>query len=126
MQQAACRSTLRVLDLSNNRIGSDERVADEISRAVGNTEILTVLILDDNALSIDGLLKITRSLGQSGSAEYMMIFSVMRNDVMISEEAKDEIRAVMADQQLTDCKCNVFLTTFTYSCCSCSRLLVID
>ena len=103
IQQAACRSTLRVLGLSNNRIGSDERVADEISRAVGNTELLTVLILDNNALSVDGLLKITRSLGQSPSAEYMMIFSVMRNDVMISEEAKDEMRAVMADQQLTDC-----------------------
>ena len=103
IQQAACRSTLRVLDLSNNGIGSDERVADEISRAVGNTELLTVLILDDNALSVDGLLKITRSLGQSESAEYMMIFSVMRNDVMISEEAKDEMTAVMADQQLTDC-----------------------
>ena len=101
--QAACRSTLRVLDLSNNKIGSDERVADEISRAVGNTELLTVLILDDNALSVDGLLKITRSLGQSDSAEYMMIFSVMRNNVMINEEAKDEMRAVMADQQLTDC-----------------------
>ena len=103
IQQAACRPTLRVLDLSNNGIGSDERVADEISRAVDNTELLTVLILDDNALSVDGLLKITRSLGQSESAEYMMIFSVMRNDVMISEEAKDEMRAVMADQQLTDC-----------------------
>ena len=89
--------------MSNNRIGSDERVTDEISRAVSNTELLTVLILDDNALSVDGLLKITRSLGQSESAEYMMIFSMMRNDVMISEEAKDEMRAVMADQQLTDC-----------------------
>ena len=64
IQQAACRSTLRVLGLSNNRIGSDKRVADEISRAVGNTELLTVVILDDNALSVDGLLKITRSLGQ--------------------------------------------------------------
>ena len=103
IQQAACRSTLRVLDMSNNGIGSDEGVADEISRAVGNTELLTVLILDDNALSVDGLLKITRSLGQSESAECMMIFSVMRNDVMISEEAKDEMRAVIADQQLTDC-----------------------
>ena len=103
IQQADCRSTLRVLGLSDNRIGSDERVADEISRAVGNTKLLTVLILDDNALSVDGLLKITRSLGQSESAEYMMIFSVMRNDVMISEEAKDEMKAVMVDQQLTDC-----------------------
>ena len=103
IQQAACRSTLRVLDMSNNGIGSDEGVANEISRAVGNTELLTVLILDDNALSVDGLLKITRSLGQSESAECMMIFSVMRNDVMISEEAKDKMRRVMADQQLTDC-----------------------
>ena len=103
IQQAACRSTLRVLDLSNNRIGNDERVTDEISRAVSNTELLTVLILDDNALSVDGLVKITRSLSQSESAEYMMIFSVMRNDVMISEEAKDEMRAVTADQQLTEC-----------------------
>ena len=103
IQQAACRSTLRVLDLSNNGIGSDKRVADELSRAVGNTELLTVLILDDNALSVDGLLKITRSLGQSESTEYMVIFSVMRNDVMISEEVRDEMRAVMADQQLTDC-----------------------
>ena len=100
LQQAKCRSTLRVLDLSNNRIGSDEAVGDEISRAVGNTEILTVLILDDNAISVDGIWKITRSLSQS--AEYMMIFSVMRNDVMISEEIKDEMRAVMADQQ-PDC-----------------------
>ena len=89
--------------MSNNRIGSDERVTDEISRAVGNTELLTVLILDDNALSVDGLLKITRLLSQSESAEYMMIFSMMRNDVMISEEARDGMRAVMADQQLTDC-----------------------
>ena len=89
--------------MSNNRIGSDERVANEISRAVGNTELLTVLILDDNALSVDGLLKITRSLGQSESAEYMMLFSMMHNDVTISEEAKDEMRAVMANQQLTDC-----------------------
>ena len=32
-----------------------------------------------------------------------MIFSMMHNDVTISEEAKDEMRAVMADQQLTDC-----------------------
>ena len=103
IQQAACRSTLRVLDLSNNGIGSDERVADEISRAVDNTELLTVLILDNNALSVDGLLKITRSLGQSESAKYMMIFSVMHNDVMINEEAKDEMRAVMVDQQLNDC-----------------------
>ena len=103
IQQAACRSTLRVLDLSNNVIGSDKRVTDEISRAVDNTKLLTVLILDDNALSVDGLLKITRSLGQSESAEYMMIFSVMHNDVMISEEAKDEMRAVMANQQLNDC-----------------------
>ena len=101
LQQAKCRSTLRVLDLSNNRIaGSDETVGDEISRAVGNTEILTVLILDDNAISVDGVWKITRSLSQS--AEYMMIFSVMRNDVMISEETKDEMRAVMAGQQ-PDC-----------------------
>jgi len=103
IQQADCRSTLRVLGLSNNRIGSDETVADEISRAVANTELLTVLILDDNALSVDGLLKITRSLSQSESAEYMMIFSVMCNGVVISEEAKVEIRAVMADQQLADC-----------------------
>ena len=99
LQQANCRSTLRVLDLSNNRIGSDETVSDEISRAVGNTELLTVLILDDNAFSVNGVWKITRSLNQS---EYMMIFSVMRNDVMISEETKDEMRAVMADQQ-PDC-----------------------
>ena len=77
--------------MSNNRIGSDETVGDEISRAVGNTEILTVLILDDNAISVDEVWKITRSLSQS--AEYMMIFSVMRNDVMISEETKDEMRA---------------------------------
>ena len=103
IQQADCRSTLRVLDLSNNRIGNDERVTDKISRAVGSTELLTVLILDDNTLSVDGLLKITRSLSQSESAEYMMIFSVMHNGVKISEEAKDEMRAVMADQQLTDC-----------------------
>ena len=103
IQQATCRSTLRVLDLSNNKIGRDERVTDEISRAVGNTEVLTVLILDDNTLSVDGLLKITRSLSQSESAEYMMIFSVMHNGVIIIEEAKDEMRAVMADQQLTDC-----------------------
>ena len=100
LQQAKCRSTLRVLDLSNNRIGSDETVSDEISRAVGNTEILTVLILDDNAISVDGVWRITRSLSQS--AEYMMIFSVMRNDVMISEETKDEMIAVMAGQQ-PDC-----------------------
>ena len=101
LQQAKCRSTLRVLDLSNNRIaGSDETIGDEISRAVGNTEILTVLILDDNAISVDGVWKITRSLSQS--AEYMMIFSVMHNDVMISEETKDEMRAVMAGQQ-PDC-----------------------
>ena len=99
LQQAKCRSTLRVLDLSNNRIGSDETVGDEISRAVGNTETLTVLILDDNAISVDGVWKITRSFQ---SAEYMMIFSVMRNDVMISEETKDEMRAVMAGQQ-PDC-----------------------
>ena len=103
IQRGACRSTLRVLYLSDNRIGSDERVADKISRTVDNTKLLTVLILDDNALIVDGLVKIARSLGQSESAEYMMIFSVMRNDVMISEEAKDEMRAVMADQQLTDC-----------------------
>ena len=100
LQQAKCRSTLRVLDLSNNRIGSDETVGDEISRAVGNTEILTVLILDDNAISVDGVWKITRSLSQS--AEYMMIFSLMRNDVMISEETKDKMIAVMAGQQ-PDC-----------------------
>ena len=100
LQQAKCRSTLRVLDLSNNRIGSDETVGDEISRAVGNTEILTVLILDDNAISVDGVWRITRSLSQS--AEYMMIFSVMHNDVMISEETKDDMRAVMAGQQ-PDC-----------------------
>ena len=99
LQQANCRSTLRVLDLSNNRIGSDETVGDEISRAVGNTELLTVLILDDNAFSVEEVWKITRSLNQS---EYMMIFSVMRNDVMTSEETKDEMRAVMADQQ-PDC-----------------------
>ena len=99
LQQANCRSTLRVLDLSNNRIGSDKTVSDEISRAVANTELLTVLILDDNAFSVNGVWKITRSLNQS---EYMMIFSVMRNDVMISEETKDEMRAVMADQQ-PDC-----------------------
>ena len=103
IQQANCRSTLRVLDLSNNGIGSDETVADEISRAVANTEILTVLILDDNALSIDGLLKITRSLDQSESAEWMMIFSVMRNGVVIGEEAERKMRAVMADQRLADC-----------------------
>ena len=100
IQQANCRSTLRVLDLSNNSIGSDETVGDEISRAVANTELLSVLILDDNAFSVNGVWKITRSLNQS--AEYMMIFSVMRNDVMISEETKDEMRAVMADQQ-PDC-----------------------
>ena len=99
IQQANCRSTLRVLDLSNNRIGSDEAVIDEISKAVVNTELLTVLILDDNAFSVEEVWKITRSLNQS---EYMMIFSVMRNDVMISEETKDEMRAVMADQQ-PDC-----------------------
>ena len=99
IQQANCRSTLRVMDLSNNRIGSDETVSDEISRAVANTELLSVLILDDNAFSVNGVWKITRSLNQS---EYMMIFSVMRNDVMISEETKDEMRAVMADQQ-PDC-----------------------
>ena len=99
IQQANRRSTLRVLDLSNNRIGSDETVRDEISRAVANTELLTVLILDDNAFSVNGVWKITRSLNQS---EYMMIFSVMRNDVMISEETKDEMRAVMAYQQ-PDC-----------------------
>ena len=103
IQQANCRSTLRVVDLSNNGIGSDETVADEISRAVANTEILTVLILDDNALSIDGLLKITRSVAQSESVEWMMIFSVMRNGVVIGEEAKYEMRAVMDDQQLADC-----------------------
>ena len=39
IQQANCRSTLRVLDLNNNRIGSDESVSDEISRAIGNTEL---------------------------------------------------------------------------------------
>ena len=100
IQQANCRLTLRVLDLSNNRVGSDEIVGDEISRAVGNTELLTVLILDDNAFSVDKVWKITRSLNQS--AEWMMIFSVMHNDVMISEETKDEMRAVMADQQ-PDC-----------------------
>ena len=102
IQQAKCRSTLRVFDLSNNRICSDETVGDEISRAVANTELLTVLILDDNALSVDGVWKITRSLSKSDSAECMMIFSLMRNDVMISEETKDEMRAVMADQQ-PDC-----------------------
>ena len=109
IQQANCRSTLRVLDLSNNGIGSDETVADEISRAVANTEILTVLILDDNALSIDGLLKITRSVAQSESAEWMMIFSVKRNGVVIGEEAEHEMRPVMNDQRLADC--NVFITT---------------
>ena len=102
IRKSECRSTLRVLDLSNNMIGSDETVGDEISRAVANSELLTVLILDDNALSIDGLMKITRSLKQSESADYMMIFSVMRNDVMINEKTKDEMRAVMADQP--DCK----------------------
>ena len=109
IQQANCRSTLRVLDLSNNGIGSDETVADEISRAVANTEILTVLILDDNALSIDGLLKITRSVAQSESAEWMMIFSVKRNGVVIGEEAEHEMRVVMDNQWLADC--NVFITT---------------
>ena len=99
LQQANCRSTLRVLDLSNNRIGSDETVGDEISRAVANTELLSVLLLDDNAFSADGVWKITRSLNQS--AEWMMIFSVMRNDV-ISEETKYDMKAVMADQQ-PDC-----------------------
>ena len=95
IQQANCRSTLRVLDLSNNRIGSDETVSDEISRAVANTEVLSLLILDDNAFSVDEVWKIIRSLNQS--AEYMMIFSVMRNDVVISEETKDEMKAVMPD-----------------------------
>ena len=94
IQQANCRTSLSVLSLSNNRIGGDETVADEISRAVTNIELLMVLILDDNDFSFDGLLKITRSLSQS---ELLMIFSCMRNGVLISEEAKDKMRAIMAD-----------------------------
>ena len=88
IQQGNCRSTLRVLGLSNNKIGSDDTVADEISVAVATIESLTVLLLDDNEFSVNGLLTIAEAVQ---GLKWMMILSMMNNDA--SEEEKGLLKS---------------------------------
>ena len=88
IQHGGCRSTLRVLGLSNNKIGSDDTVANEISIAVATIELLTVLLLDDNEFSVNGLLTIVEAVQ---GLKWMMILSMMNNDA--SEEEKGLLKS---------------------------------